>query len=398
MAINGYNLEHLLRRYGEEYFGSSDDYLSGLSVASITPLKRTGEVDEHAFKEHVDNLIEIAKLKSLVIGGMNGEGSFLTEDNFGQLIKYSQDLKEKWSGGAPLYVIGSIFRDTVKDDGERIGVENLAELYSKNNVIDAVLLAPPLRDKMGRQELMEYFINIQKVADRPIIAYLTGQSENTKLMDIDFLVELKKRMGDNFVAVKNTQDSRDFIDAYVAKTKGQKEFLGFRLLQGNDRHIQYAFKQLMELQEKMDKTGQVSLYPVGIGTISGASNVYSIGQMTAAMYAAQREELPAYEENFTFYAEKIQDYINEQIFNEVLKGNDMFIGLREFGPKAEPLIWKGMLSRYIPQMPQTVLYPGLPPLDKEQMDKLVIKTKEIDSQKDAFASGVYISQIMKNVP
>jgi len=143
------------------------DYMPAL----ITPFDQRGEVD---VKAHTNNMRELAGtgISGFVIGGSNGEGSYLEPGERGRLIKAGRRRKAHFMSG-------------VAAESTRIALSQVAEVTDAG--ADSVLLLTPTTIARGRDDaIFRFYRTVADNSALPIFIYsvppVTGYSIPVELV------------------------------------------------------------------------------------------------------------------------------------------------------------------------------------------------------------------------
>lgn len=167
--------------------------LSGVVNIQFTPFKSESEIDEEALRVHTNFIIEggIVTGKGVtVIGGSNGEGFSLSDEEYRKLI----DVVVETADGRVPVVVGAV----------RPATQPVIELsrYAEQAGADAVMiLAPFYYPDPPHDVVYNHFKALADATDIGIMIY-----NNPKVTGLDIPIELLDRLAeiDNIVALKET--------------------------------------------------------------------------------------------------------------------------------------------------------------------------------------------------
>ncbi len=162
----------------------------GNFTAVVTPFKKTGEIDEPAFKKNLELLISEG-INGLVVTGCTGEFWALTDEERIQLHRVAVEVAR---GRVP--VIGGTLS---------MLTDKVVELSKKSKAVgvDGVMVTPPYYILPNEAEIIEHYRRISAEADVPILVYnipkrvgvSTTPALVSKLCDIDNVVAVKQSSG-----------------------------------------------------------------------------------------------------------------------------------------------------------------------------------------------------------
>lgn len=272
---------------------------TGNQVALVTPFRKDLSIDKSALRAHADFVLKQPLIGGIVLAGFNGEGHLINETQFKDICQAANGIK---AGHAGKNVLLGIMRQEAKDAYE------LARI-TRSLYVDGVLVAPPLNYEGDSQGIVNFFQDIQRIAQKPIIAYNTGKAR--KPLSMEEMRLILCRIGPDFIGIK---DSRQ--DSLLAEYLANGENFEFNFIEGNDRRLATTFEALNSL--RADKK-----YFGGIANISGSSNAHYFLGKIGEMYGSISE------------GEKVQTLQNAVNANLEIVLKDTKLG--------EPSIWKNLV-------------------------------------------------------
>ena len=190
---------------------------TGAGVAIVTPFTENLEVNYDKLGELLDNQIENGT-DSIIICGTTGESSTLTEEEHMECIRYTV---EKVNKRIPVIAgTGSNCTQTAVDlskDAQKAGV-------------DGLLLVTPYYNKATQRGLREYFTDIAKAVDLPIILYNVPGRTGCNLLPATVANMIKET--DNIVGIKEASGNISQVASLMHLTQGDID-----LYSGNDEQI-----------------------------------------------------------------------------------------------------------------------------------------------------------------
>jgi 4-hydroxy-tetrahydrodipicolinate synthase len=168
-------------------------YLSGVVNIQFTPFKSANAIDVEALRQHTEFMIEggiVTGRGVFVIGGSNGEGFSLSEDEYELLIHTVVDIAD---GRVPVCV-----GCTRPATGPVIRIAN----YAQKAGADAIMvLAPHYYPNPNPDVVVAHFQAIADATDIGIMIY-----NNPLVTGLDMSIELIDRLAaiENIVALKET--------------------------------------------------------------------------------------------------------------------------------------------------------------------------------------------------
>lgn len=192
------------------------DFMKGVVVPIITPIDENELIDEEAFRDQIDYVID-GGVSGILVFGSNGEFYMVEEDEMerGLQIAVSQSNKR-----VPVYFgIGAI--STKK-------CVRLAQMAVRNGS-DAVSVLQPMFLKPTAEELFLHFQTIAgSVPETPVLLYNNpGRVGYTLSAD---LVERLAREVPNIVGMKDTSGDMTQTAEFIRRTRD----IGFKVFGGKD--------------------------------------------------------------------------------------------------------------------------------------------------------------------
>jgi 4-hydroxy-tetrahydrodipicolinate synthase len=150
----------------------------GSYVAVVTPFLESEEIDESAFRENIEFLVEQGA-DGIVVSGCTGESWSLSPDERLRLFRLAV---ETTAGRTPVIAgTGSVSTQTVID----LSVE------ARTAGVAGVMVLPPYYCMAGRREIMEHYRAISDQVKHPILLYNIPRRTGFNLTP-EFLVDLVK--------------------------------------------------------------------------------------------------------------------------------------------------------------------------------------------------------------
>ncbi|WP_373518911.1 dihydrodipicolinate synthase family protein [Pricia sp.] len=166
----------------------------GVMPAVTTKFTDNDTLDLKMFGKNINAQID-AGVHGIVLGGSLGEASTLTSDEKVELIKETVGLVDK---KIPVVM-------TIAEQATHIAIAEARK--AQKNGADALMILPPMRYKSTDHETVEYFKEIAKSTDLPIMIYNNPVDYKIEVT-ADMFEELLKL--DNIQAVK--ESTRDIIN------------------------------------------------------------------------------------------------------------------------------------------------------------------------------------------
>lgn len=130
----------------------------GIYPALLTPFKPDDSIDYDLFGLNLNAQLD-AGIDAIVIGGSLGEASTLQRDEIFSLVRYARKAMNRI---VPVIV-------NIAEQSTRIAKEFALE--AAQNGADGLMLLPPMRYKADDGETVEYFRQIARSTDLPIMIY-----------------------------------------------------------------------------------------------------------------------------------------------------------------------------------------------------------------------------------
>jgi len=167
--------------------------LIGVLNIQFTPFKSASEIDEEALRKHTNFIIEGGIKKGVgvtVIGGSNGEGFSLSDEEYRKLIDIVVDTAD---GRVPV-IVGCVRPGTQP-------VIDLASYAEKAGADGVMVLAPFYYPDPSHDSVVEHFKALADATSIGIMIY-----NNPKVTGIDIPINLLERLAkiDNIVGLKET--------------------------------------------------------------------------------------------------------------------------------------------------------------------------------------------------
>jgi len=159
----------------------------GMFTAIVTPFTKTGEIDESAYRENIENLMDEG-IRGLVVTGCTGEFWSLTDD---ERIRVYQMAVETSKGKVPVIAgtMGMVTREVVE-------LSNRAKAVG----VDGVMITAPYYVMPKEKEIMRHYQDISSKVGLPILVYNIPNRVGinltpdllSKLCDVDCVVAVKQ--------------------------------------------------------------------------------------------------------------------------------------------------------------------------------------------------------------
>ncbi len=195
------------------------DFIKGIVVPIVTPIKEDESVDEKAFRAHIDYMIDNG-VDGILAFGSNGEFYMMEEDEMDEILTI---LKDQVKGRVPVYMgIGAIRTQKCL---------RLAQLALKHKV-DGISILQPMFLKPTEEELYLHFKTIaESVPSLPVLLYNNpgrtgyGMSQN--------LVDKLAHNVENIVGMKDSSGNLTETEEFIRRNAD----IGFRVFCGKDTLI-----------------------------------------------------------------------------------------------------------------------------------------------------------------
>ncbi|MGB7393635.1 MAG: dihydrodipicolinate synthase family protein [Pricia sp.] len=166
----------------------------GVMPAVTTKFTDKDTLDLEMFGKNIKAQVE-AGVHGIVLGGSLGEASTLTSEEKVELIKETVQLVE---GKIPVVM-------TIAEQATKVAIAE-AEKAQKSGA-DALMILPPMRYKSTDHETVEYFKEIAKSTDLPVMIYNNP---------VDYKIEVTPEMFEELLTLDNIQavkeSTRDIIN------------------------------------------------------------------------------------------------------------------------------------------------------------------------------------------
>ena len=190
---------------------------TGAGVAIVTPMYADGAVNFDKLGELIDEQIA-AGTDAIIICGTTGESSTLTHDEHFECIRYAV---EKTAGGIPV-IAGTGSNNTA----EAVSLSKRAAAVG----VDGLLAVTPYYNKCTQNGLVEYFVDIAKAADVPLIMYNVPSRTGCNILPATAMKAVKT--ADNIVAIKEASGNLSQVADLAAMSEGMLD-----IYSGNDDQI-----------------------------------------------------------------------------------------------------------------------------------------------------------------
>jgi 4-hydroxy-tetrahydrodipicolinate synthase len=166
----------------------------GVMPAVTTKFTDNDTLDLKMFGKNIKAQVE-AGVHGIVLGGSLGEASTLTSDEKAKLIEETVDLV---NGKIPVVM-------TIAEQATKVAISEARK--ARESGADALMILPPMRYKSTDHETVEYFREIAKSTDLPVMIYNNPVDYKIEVT-VDMFEELLEL--DNIQAVK--ESTRDIIN------------------------------------------------------------------------------------------------------------------------------------------------------------------------------------------
>lgn len=163
----------------------------GSFAVIVTPFNRDGDIDEEAYRQVIDLVID-AGCHGLISAGSTGQFFLMSHEERKRVFEVATD---QVAGRIPVLAGTSATRTDDVIDLTR---------HARAMGCDGVLVLPPIYIGVGLRELKEFYRRISEDGGLPIMLYNSPLAVRTN-MPADFVLELSEL--DNVVAIKDS--SRD---------------------------------------------------------------------------------------------------------------------------------------------------------------------------------------------
>lgn len=182
----------------------------GSFAVIVTPFTRDGEIDEQAYRQVVDQVIE-SGCHGVISAGSTGEFIHMTHDERRRVFAIAAD---EAAGRVP--VLGGSSATRTED------VVNLTR-HAAEVGCSGVMVLPPIYTWIDDRELMEFYRRVSGEGGLPIMLYNSPLAvhENLTPPIVERLMEL-----DNVVAIKDSSRDMQQLDGLVRYCGELKVFVG----------------------------------------------------------------------------------------------------------------------------------------------------------------------------
>ena len=182
--------------------------LTGVFNIQFTPIKSATEIDKEALRDHTNYIIEGGLVNGkgvTVIGGSNGEGFSLSDQEYRDLIDVVVDTA---AGRVPV-IVGCV------RPGTRPVIE-LAKYAEKAGASGLMILAPHYYPNPSHDLVYEHFKSLAEETNIGIIVY-----NNPLVTGIDIPIKLVERLADikNIVGLKETTSNMYRLRKVITRYK-----------------------------------------------------------------------------------------------------------------------------------------------------------------------------------
>lgn len=190
---------------------------TGAGVAIVTPMYADGSVNFDKLGELIDEQIA-NETDAIIICGTTGESSTLTHEEHFECIKFAV---EKVNGRVPV-VAGTGSNNTA----EAVSLSKRAAAVG----VDGLLAVTPYYNKCTQAGLADYFVDIAKAADVPLIMYNVPSRTGCNILPATAMKAVNA--ADNIVAIKEASGNISQVADLAAMSEGRID-----IYSGNDDQI-----------------------------------------------------------------------------------------------------------------------------------------------------------------
>lgn len=191
--------------------------LDGTHVAMVTPLDDDKKINEEAYRNLIEFLIE-GGVEGILAAGTTGESATMTHEEHQKVI----DIMVDQADGRAVTIAGA---------GSNATAEALDLVkYAEDAGADAALVITPYYNKPQQGGLYDHFKILNDSNNIPIIAYNVPSRTGIDL-SVDSIIDIAKL--DNIVAIKEANPDLNKLAAVFNEIEKQ-EIKDFDVLSGND--------------------------------------------------------------------------------------------------------------------------------------------------------------------
>lgn len=191
--------------------------LDGTHVAMVTPLDEDKNINEEAYRNLIDFLIE-GGVEGILAAGTTGESATLTHEEHQKVI----DIMVDQADGRAITIAGAGSNSTTE-------ALNLVK-YAEDAGADAALVITPYYNKPQQSGMYDHFKLLNDSNNIPIIAYNVPSRTGIDL-SINSIIDIAKL--DNIVAIKEANPDLNKL-ANVFSEIEKENIKDFTVLSGND--------------------------------------------------------------------------------------------------------------------------------------------------------------------
>lgn len=191
--------------------------LDGTHVAMVTPLDDDKKINEEAYRNLIDFLIE-GGVEGILAAGTTGESATMTHEEHQKVI----DIMVDQADGRAVTIAGAGSNATAE-------AMNLVK-YAEDAGADAALVITPYYNKPQQSGLYDHFKILNDSNNIPIIAYNVPSRTGIDL-SVNSIIDIAKL--DNIVAIKEANPDLNKL-ATVFNELEKQEIKDFDVLSGND--------------------------------------------------------------------------------------------------------------------------------------------------------------------
>ncbi len=191
--------------------------LDGTHVAMVTPLDDDKNINEEAYRELIDFLIE-GGVEGILAAGTTGESATMTHEEHQKVI----DIMVDQANGKAVTIAGAGSNSTA----EALGLVK----YAEDAGADAALVITPYYNKPQQSGLYDHYKLLNDMNNIPIIAYNVPSRTGIDL-SVNTIIDIAKL--DNIVSIKEANPDLNKL-ATVFNEIEKQDIKDFTVLSGND--------------------------------------------------------------------------------------------------------------------------------------------------------------------
>lgn len=191
--------------------------LDGTHVAMVTPLDDDKNINEEAYRELIDFLIE-GGVEGILAAGTTGESATMTHEEHQKVI----DIMVDQANGKAVTIAGAGSNSTA----EALGLVK----YAEDAGADTALVITPYYNKPQQSGLYDHYKLLNDMNNIPIIAYNVPSRTGIDL-SVNTIIDIAKL--DNIVSIKEANPDLNKL-ATVFNEIEKQDIKDFTVLSGND--------------------------------------------------------------------------------------------------------------------------------------------------------------------